>query len=450
MSERAMTRSHVPRDRRSPHGSPPQGVLQRCTSTRECREYEDRRPSLQRRGENGSASFVIPPIVHTVLDSPGQPLDPQTRAFMESRFGYDFSQVRVHVDERATNSAQAVNALAYTVGRDVVFGIGQYAPGSSAGQRLLTHELTHVIQQGSTAFGKNDSIRMGVRDPLEIDAEAAEHGISMEPSVGIRGVLQRKEGPAEPSERFSDEELGRAGIIAIATTLRRIAENTENIRNMYNRGAARIEIEKARLMSSGTSESEIARRVSQMRAELSKEAREIGDAMLRKGAEAFDAVRGNVGRPTYDSLRAAGKTDAEIIASASHTNEFVNRLPKGLRWASRGLWIVSAGLSAYVVVSAPAEKRVKVATEEAGGLAGGAVGGELGAGICIALGVVTEGIGLLVCGLLGGLIGFEAGRRAPSMIEEGVRRELECEQNCERFTGWARAFCQRRCGGPPY
>jgi hypothetical protein len=86
-------------------------------------------------------------IVDDVLRSPGQPIDNATRAFMERRIGHDFSRVRVHTDARGVESAQAVNALAYTVGRDIVFGAGQYAPGTTAGKRLLAHELTHVAQQ---------------------------------------------------------------------------------------------------------------------------------------------------------------------------------------------------------------------------------------------------------------------------------------------------------------
>jgi hypothetical protein len=66
---------------------------------------------------------------------------------MESRFGYDFSQVRVHTDAKAAESAKAVNAVAYTVGHNVVFGARQYSPKTSEGKRLLTHELTHVVQQ---------------------------------------------------------------------------------------------------------------------------------------------------------------------------------------------------------------------------------------------------------------------------------------------------------------
>ena len=74
---------------------------------------------------------------------------------MEPRFGHDFSQVRVHTDEQAVESAQAVNALAYTVGRDVVFGMGQYAPETRDTRRLLAHELAHVIQQTSGNTGNN-------------------------------------------------------------------------------------------------------------------------------------------------------------------------------------------------------------------------------------------------------------------------------------------------------
>lgn len=66
---------------------------------------------------------------------------------MEWRFGHDFSQVKVHSDARAAESARGVNALAYTVGRDIVFGAGQYTPKTTKGRRLLAHELTHVLQQ---------------------------------------------------------------------------------------------------------------------------------------------------------------------------------------------------------------------------------------------------------------------------------------------------------------
>jgi hypothetical protein len=90
-----------------------------------------------------------PPIVHDALRSSGQPLAADARGVMEPRFGHDFSHVRVHADDHAAESARAVNARAYTVGSDIVFGAGQYAPSTPSGQRLLAHELTHVLQQSS-------------------------------------------------------------------------------------------------------------------------------------------------------------------------------------------------------------------------------------------------------------------------------------------------------------
>ncbi len=115
---------------------------------------------LQRAAVRSTPDHAVPPIVHEVLRSPGQPLDPATRTFMEPRFGHDFSQVRVHTDAKAAESARAVNALAYTVGRGVVFGAGQYVPGTSARRRLLAHELVHTIQQGTASDGLPASLEV--------------------------------------------------------------------------------------------------------------------------------------------------------------------------------------------------------------------------------------------------------------------------------------------------
>jgi outer membrane protein OmpA-like peptidoglycan-associated protein len=89
----------------------------------------------------------VPAAAQDGVHSPGHPLDPSTRAFMEPRFGHDFSGVRVHTGEQANRSARSVNALAYTLGSDIVFGSERYNPSSGAGRRLLAHELAHVVQQ---------------------------------------------------------------------------------------------------------------------------------------------------------------------------------------------------------------------------------------------------------------------------------------------------------------
>jgi len=87
--------------------------------------------------------------VEAALQSPARPLDPEARAYMEPRFGHDFSQVRIHADSAAADSATALAARAYTLGADIVFAEGQYRPGNPDGRRLLAHELAHVVQQGA-------------------------------------------------------------------------------------------------------------------------------------------------------------------------------------------------------------------------------------------------------------------------------------------------------------
>ncbi len=101
---------------------------------------------LQRQASGTQAFGEVPAIVHEVLNSPGQPLDLFMRASIEPRFGHDFSRVRVHTDAQAAESAKAVNALAYTVGWEIVFGRGRYRPQTREGEKLLAHELTHVVQ----------------------------------------------------------------------------------------------------------------------------------------------------------------------------------------------------------------------------------------------------------------------------------------------------------------
>ena len=86
--------------------------------------------------------------LQAALRSPGESMDASTRAYFEPRFGHDFSRVRVHVGAAAERSALDVNAQAYTVGDDIVFGAGRFAPGTLEGRRLLAHELTHVVAVG--------------------------------------------------------------------------------------------------------------------------------------------------------------------------------------------------------------------------------------------------------------------------------------------------------------
>jgi hypothetical protein len=137
----------------------------------------------------------------TALKGSGQPLSESVRAFFEPRFGYDFSQVRIHADTQASEFAQTANARAFTLGRNMVFGAGQYQPETSSGRYLLAHELVHVVQQSqnfaifhrSTANDRVDdtpdsskiaqitNLRMMGKDKLESNLMAAPPGMQMYP-----------------------------------------------------------------------------------------------------------------------------------------------------------------------------------------------------------------------------------------------------------------------------
>jgi Domain of unknown function (DUF4157) len=126
-----------------------EAMMQTKKLSRQAMNEEDDEAMMQTKEISGQTPELRPEIEDGVqaLRGGGQPLPQSARAFFEPRFNQDFSQVRIHTDQRAAESAKSVNALAYTVGRDVVFGSGQYSPETPAGQRLLAHELTHVVQQ---------------------------------------------------------------------------------------------------------------------------------------------------------------------------------------------------------------------------------------------------------------------------------------------------------------
>jgi hypothetical protein len=112
-----------------------------------CGEEEAKKLQTTATTTAGTVAGEAPASVDEALRSPGQPLDPATRTFFEPRFGHDFSAVRVHADAKSAESARKANALAYTVGQDIAFAEGRYAPQTLEGRRLIAHELTHTIQQ---------------------------------------------------------------------------------------------------------------------------------------------------------------------------------------------------------------------------------------------------------------------------------------------------------------
>jgi hypothetical protein len=175
--------------------------------TGECEECRKKRLALNRKTRQSEPTpgynSANHPSVDEVVQSPGQPLDGATRAFMEPRFGHDFSQVRVHTDERASESVRAVDALAYTVGRHMVFGSDQYVPTTTSGRRLIAHELTHVLQQARSGtpsahrfFGgttEADQEREAESHSERVVSEPTEtHHVAIAPISASSGRLQRQ------------------------------------------------------------------------------------------------------------------------------------------------------------------------------------------------------------------------------------------------------------------
>lgn len=193
--------------------SPTNQILQRscacegsggdCSSCAEKKEGD-----LHRKAESETKPDAIPPIVDEVLRTAGRPLDSGMRAFMEPRFGYDFSGVRIHNDARAAESARSVNALAYTVGNHVVMGAGQYSPAANSSRRLLAHELAHVIQQDSVSSFQGFRIS-SPGDHLEQQAESAATAVMSEgraPRLSEASNLLQREACDPLSDPFCKEK----------------------------------------------------------------------------------------------------------------------------------------------------------------------------------------------------------------------------------------------------
>ncbi|CCH33766.1 DUF4157 domain-containing protein [Actinosynnema sp. NPDC047251] len=171
---------------------------------------------LQRAVGNAGASAVVDEEspVHGVIRSTGSPLDAGVREDMESRFGQDFSGVRVHTDGAAHESAKSVNAQAYTVGENIVFQNDRYDPSSDSGKHVLAHELTHVVQQRSGPVdGADAGGGVKVSDPsdrFEREASAnADHVMSAAPTAPVQRhdghdhvgeTVQREDAPVEEEE----------------------------------------------------------------------------------------------------------------------------------------------------------------------------------------------------------------------------------------------------------
>lgn len=219
----------------------PEPNLQRQPENEE--EEEEEEEPVQAKSMPGQMPEVVPSLESKInrLKGGGHPLDPSSRSFFEPRFGCDFSNVLVHADSNASDAAKSINARAFTRGNHIVMGSGEYQPTSPTGQRLLGHELTHVIQQSegrkSSKAKKQESIesnsisaingrqiqrslvsrpRLGVQPPLLSDAskgllgfvgEFFEEGMSSTAVLGSMAKAAMREGFENVQSFVLDSEL---------------------------------------------------------------------------------------------------------------------------------------------------------------------------------------------------------------------------------------------------
>jgi hypothetical protein len=191
---------------------------------------KDGHSSLQRKAlATQTDKVTVPPIVYEVLNSSGQPLAESVRAFMEPRFGHDFSRVRVHADPLAAHSSQAIDALAYTAGNHIVFGEGQYSPNSTSGRKLLAHELTHVTQ--NPVPSTSGQLLVGDQPHLEAEADSIANSIySVAPAQGqvsrtsYTGVQRQKTTPPQKPKTNADlmEEARASAYVRVQRALQSV------------------------------------------------------------------------------------------------------------------------------------------------------------------------------------------------------------------------------------
>ena len=168
--------------------------------------------NLQRLAGNSSVGSLLSeerqessPVRDVVGSGGGSPLDGATRSFMESRLGHDFGDVRVHTGQKADQSARSINAQAYTVGNEVVFQSGKYAPETPTGVHTLAHELTHVVQQKAGPVS-GTPVGGGIRlsDPSDSFERAAERNATA--AISGAPVTAASPGGGEASVQRATEE----------------------------------------------------------------------------------------------------------------------------------------------------------------------------------------------------------------------------------------------------
>jgi hypothetical protein len=166
----------------------------------------------------------VPQAVHQVVRSAGQPLEQEARAFLEPRFGQNFSHIRVHRDAEAAHSARTVNAQAFAHGNHLVFGANRYDPGTDSGKRLLAHEIAHSLQQQKGSHGSDhaaekdaehasqQAARIDSGDaPIRINEPSGEKRIQRQPASNQNPSGAQAAPKDEGREKIIDAAQKKAG-----------------------------------------------------------------------------------------------------------------------------------------------------------------------------------------------------------------------------------------------
>lgn len=261
-------------------------------------------------GQPNGRMDVAPASVDQALASPGRRLEPMLRQDMEQRFGYDFSNVRVHTGAAAEKSARDVNAHAYTAGQDIVFGAGRFAPGTHEGRRLIAHELTHVRQQSTGQITE-----LVQRQPNKDDWSSFESTYGGDP----RFVFWAKKRHGKPPANYGE-------IIALLDEYNRV-KHTKKVLEEYDQAQLkkdRSELERRRQAARAAED-----RAAEAKPELRQKQRE--QARYRNRDRLYTAMQ----KAWSERRRYA---DAELLNQAkslvAHRISLPKALRHGLHWKS--------------------------------------------------------------------------------------------------------------------
>jgi hypothetical protein len=235
------------------------GGCESCQKKEAEEQKKAQEQKLQKSSSGPSRAATAPPVVNQVLNSPGRALDTPTRAFMEPRFGRDFSGVRVHTDSRAAESARSVNAHAYTVGEHIVFDRGKYDPDSRGGRHLLAHELAHTVQQHGLQRSSEDLSLAEAPEYRHLEREAdsvarsvmsgaSSHvasALTRHPSQPLISRKEKTEGEQARDFEKPDPDLKKAGVEKVSKPGREVEPGTA----VFNMGTLELPKEKGDVLS---------------------------------------------------------------------------------------------------------------------------------------------------------------------------------------------------------